>query len=150
MKLSDQAIEELVNYFSMEEEKTIIVFFGDHQPTDSVVNPVLKLQGRTCSDLSAEEETLRYEVPYFIWANYDIEEETDVNTSANFLAAKTLKAAGLPLPAYFNFLDTLKEQVSVISASHVRLAAGTFTYAKDQKELLNDYRALQYYLLFDH
>ncbi|MBQ7840078.1 MAG: LTA synthase family protein [Lachnospiraceae bacterium] len=150
MKLSDQAIEELVNYFSMEEEKTIIVFFGDHQPTDSVVNPVLKLQGRTCSDLSAEEETLRYEVPYFIWANYDIEEETDVNTSANFLAAKTLKAAGLPLPAYFNFLDTLKEQVSVISASHVRLADGTFTYAKDQKELLNDYRALQYYLLFDH
>lgn len=149
MKISDEAIEELVTYFSAQEEDTMIVFFGDHQPTDSVVNPVLKLHGRTCDDLSTEEETLRYKVPFFIWANFDIEEASGVETSANYLAAKTLQAAGLPLPSYFNFLTDLEDQAPVISASHVLLSDGTFTYAKSQKDLLNDYQILQYYLLFD-
>ena len=149
MKLSDQAIEALVNYFSEEEENTIIVFFGDHQPTDSIVNPVLKFYGKTCEDLSSEEETLRYVVPFFIWANYDIEEQSGINTSPNFLAAKTLQAAGLPMSAYFNCLSGLYEQIPVISATHVRLADGTFTDVKEQSETLNDYQTLQYYLLFD-
>lgn len=149
MKLSDEAIEELVDYFSGQEEETVIVFFGDHQPTDSVVNPVLKLHGRTTADLSSREETLRYKVPFFIWANYDIEEETGVETSANFLGARTLEAAGLAPSDYFCFLSNLNEQASVVSATHVLLPDGTFTYAKNQEDLLNDYQILQYYLLFD-
>lgn len=149
MKLSDEAIEELVGYFSAQEEETVIVFFGDHQPTDSVVNPVLKLHGRTTADLSPKEETLRYKVPFFIWANYDIEEETGVETSANFLGAKTLEAAGLAQSDYFCFLSSLNEQASVVSATHVLLSNGTFTYVKNQEDLLNDYQILQYYLLFD-
>ena len=32
MKISDKALEELVAYFSNVDEKTVIVFFGDHQP----------------------------------------------------------------------------------------------------------------------
>lgn len=149
MKISDEAIKELVAYFSAQEEDTMIVFFGDHQPTDSVVNPVLKLHGRTCDDLDTTEETLRYKVPFFIWANFDIEEASGVETSANYLAAKTLQAAGLPLPSYFNFLTDLAVQAPVISASHVLLSDGSFTDAKSQKDLLNDYQILQYYLLFD-
>lgn len=149
IKLSDEAIAELVDYFSAQEEDTIIVFFGDHQPTDSVVNPVLKLYGRSCSDLSSQEEALRYKVPFFIWANFDIEEAHGVETSPNYLAARTLQAAGLPLPAYFNFLTDLQDEAPVISASHVLLSNGTFSYAKNQKDLLNDYQTLQYYLLFD-
>lgn len=149
MKLSDEAISELVAYFAAQEEDTVIVFFGDHQPTDSIVNPVLKLYGRTCSDLSSQEEALRYKVPFFIWANFDIEEEAGAEMSANYLAARTLDAAGLPLPAYFRFLMDLRDEVPVISASHVLLSDGTFSYAKNQKDLLNDYQTLQYYLLFD-
>lgn len=149
MKLSDGAIEELVEYFAAQEEDTMIVFFGDHQPTDSVVNPVLKLHGRSCSDLSSQEEALRYKVPFFIWANFEIEEENNVETSANYLAAKTLQAAGLPLSPYFQYLTDLQAEVPVISASHVLLSDGTFSFAKNQKELLNDYQTLQYYLLFD-
>lgn len=149
MKLSDEAIEGLVSYFSSQPEDTIIVFFGDHQPTDSVVNPVLKLHGRSCGDLSSEEEALRYKVPFFIWANFTIETERNVESSANFLAAKTLQAAGLPCPAYFNFLTELQNSAPVISASHVQLSDGAFSYARDEKELLHDYQLLQYYLLFD-
>ena len=149
MKLSDQATERLVDYFAKEEEDTVIVFFGDHQPTDSVVNPVLKLNGTSSSSLSAEEEALRYQVPFFIWANYDIEEESGLNISANYLASRTLDAAGLPKPGYFSFLSELEKQAPVISANHVSLSDGTFSSADDQDELLRKYKTFQYYQLFD-
>lgn len=149
MKLSDQATERLVDYFAKEEEDTVIVFFGDHQPTDSVVNPVLKLNGTSSSSLSAEEEALRYQVPFFIWANYDIEEESGLNISANYLASRTLDAAELPKPGYFSFLSELEKQVPVISANHVSLSDGTFSSADDQDELLREYKTFQYHQLFD-
>ena len=149
MKLSDQATERLVDYFAKEEEDTVIVFFGDHQPTDSVVNPVLKLNGTSSSSLSAEEEALRYQVPFFIWANYDIEEESGLNISANYLASRTLDAAGLPKPGYFSFLSELEKQAPVISANHVSLSDGTFSSADDQDELLLEYKTFQYHQLFD-
>ena len=149
MKLSDQAIEELVQYFSEEEEDTVIVFFGDHQPTDSVINPILKLNGTTSSALSPEAEAGRYQVPFFIWANYDIEEESGLNISANYLASRTLDAAGLPKPGYFSFLTELEKQVPVISANHVSLSDGTFSAADEQDGLLNEYRTFQYYQLFE-
>ena len=150
MKLSDEAISMLLNYFTGQEEDTVVVFFGDHQPTDSIVNPVLKLHGTSTSELSTQEEAMRYEVPFFIWANYDIEEQSGVHTSANFLPALTLEAAGIPAPAYFHFLTALYDEVPVISASNVTLADGTYTDVKSQKDLLNDYQILQYYFLFDH
>ena len=149
MKLSDQATERLVDYFAKEEEDTVIVFFGDHQPTDSVVNPVLKLNGTSSSSLSTEEEALRYQVPFFIWANYDIEEESGLNISANYLASRTLDAAGLPKPGYFSFLSELEKQAPVISANHVSLSDGTFSSADDQDELLREYKTFQYHQLFD-
>ncbi len=149
IRLSDDAIGRLAAYFSEQEEDTLLVFFGDHQPADSVVNPVLALHGGSCQALSDEEEAvLRYQVPFFIWANYDIEEETGVSTSANFLGWRTLEAAGLPLPAFFRFLKELNREVPVLCASHMELSDGTFAYAKNQKELLRPYQTLQYYLLF--
>lgn len=149
MKLSDEAIAELVDYFSGQEEETILVFFGDHQPTDSVVNPVLKLHGKSCADLSEEEEYLRYRIPFFVWANFDIPEENQITTSANFLPVRTLEAAGLPLPSYFTFLNELEERLPAVSAAHVITADGRITDASALKDELLDYRCLQYYLLFD-
>lgn len=147
--LSDQAIERLVNYFSQQDQETILVFFGDHQPTDSIVNPVLKLHGKSCSTLSAKEETDRYKVPFFIWANYDISEETNVETSANYLGVKTLQAAGLPLSDFFAFLSKQQADAPLISSVSMKLSDGTLTYADEQTDLLNTYQTLQYYLLFD-
>ena len=89
-------------------------------------------------------------VPFFIWANFDIEEGTNVETSANYLGAKTLEAAGVPMDGYFTYLSGLSETVPVISANHVTLDDGTFTNADDQAELLSDYKGYQYYRLFDY
>ena len=150
LSLSDEALSELIAYFEGQKEDTAIVFFGDHQTTNSVIEPILKQNGKSSSTLTEEEQADRYKVPFFIWANFDIEEETGVETSANYLGAKTLEAAGVPMDGYFTYLSGLSETVPVISANRVTLADGTFTNADDQAELLSDYKGYQYYRLFDY
>ena len=60
IKISDEAIEGLVNYFSFADEDTMIIFFGDHQPTNSVVSNIWKLNGKNGSNLSMKDEAKRY------------------------------------------------------------------------------------------
>ena len=159
LRYTDEALMELIGYFSAQEEKTLIIFFGDHQPANSVVEPLLRLQGKTAWGLSEEEEAKRYEVPFIIWANYDILEERGIETSVNYLGDRVLMAAGLPLPAYRSCLEKLRERVPVLTARYMVTADG-YTgapkgYAKweaadeETKRLLLEYQIMQYYLLFD-
>ena len=149
MKRTDQALENLIDYFAGQKEKTIIVFFGDHQPADSVAAPVLALNGKDVNSLDSEDQRLRYQVPYVIWANYDIEEGTGEDTSANYLAARVLQTAGVPTSAYQNYLLDLEKDYPVISAVRVEKADGTETNSKEEKKGLLQYQQLQYYSLFD-
>lgn len=148
--LSDSALENLLSYFEQVEEPTLIVFFGDHQPTNSVVRPIWKLNGKSDSALTEEEYARRYEVPYILWANCELESRHGIDTSANLLAPKVLEAAGIPQSSYTAYLSELSESFSVISAIQTINAAGTSSPTDEcQKELL-PYRKLQYYQLFDN
>ena len=149
IKRTDRALENLIDYFAGQKEKTIIVFFGDHQPADSVAAPVLALNGKDVNSLNSEDQRLRYQVPYVIWANYDIEEGTGEDTSANYLAARVLQTAGVPTSAYQNYLLDLEKDYPVISAVRVEKADGTETNSKEEKKGLLQYQQLQYYSLFD-
>lgn len=131
---TDAAVNDLITYFEEVDERTVIVFFGDHQPSDAVVSYVQ----------TKDEESLRYQVPYFIWANYDIEEATNVETSLNYLSSHMCKLAGIPTSSYQNFLLELEEYYPVISTMKLEEAK------EDDKDLLNAYQKLQYYQLFDH
>lgn len=148
IKLSDSALEELISYFKEQDEDTIIVFFGDHQPANSVAEPIWKLQGKSGDSLTESELALRYKVPFIIWANYNIKEETNVETSVNFLAAKTLSIAGLPLSNYDSYLQELQHSYPVISAMQVTDKDGNSTPADEQTDALNQYQQVQYYQLF--
>ena len=150
IRLSDASLEKLIQYFSGVDEKTIVVFFGDHQPNDTVAAPILAKNGISVKNMDAEQLKLRYQVPYVIWANYDIGEETGKDTSANYLAADVLQYAGVAPDAYQDYLSGLKEQYPIISAMRVVTADGEDTDATAQKEGLADYQKLQYYQLFDH
>ena len=139
----------MVSYFAQVEEDTIIVFFGDHQPNDSVAGPILKAEGKNINTLSEEELLMRYEVPYVIWANYDIEEETNADTSLNYLGMKTLEVAGIKLPRYQSFLRDFEEKYPVVSTMQVRKADGTVTNVEEEEDGLLLYQSVQYYQLFD-
>ena len=150
VKQTDSALQGLIDYFSQADEDTMIVFFGDHQPTTYVSNPILRNNKVNPETLTDEENLLKYKVPYVIWSNFDIEEQTDGETSANYLAMDVLENCDLPLPALQSSLTGLRKEYPVISAAGVREADGTLTTVKQCGEALNDYRSLEYYLLFDY
>lgn len=131
IKVSDEELERLVNYFAAEEEKTMIVFFGDHQPNDSIANKILQMNGVNTAEMSVEEAKRRYQVPYVIWANFDIEEAEHADTDISFLGMEVLQTAGIQTTAYQNFLMDLKNN-------------------SDSQEYLEKYQILQYYYMFDY
>ncbi|MBE5876826.1 MAG: LTA synthase family protein [Lachnospiraceae bacterium] len=149
MKISDSATQDLLHFFQNEDEETIIVFFGDHQPTNSVVSGIYKQYGKSASSLTQEEEYLRYQVPYFIWANYDIEEASGVDTSVNYLGMDVLELAGLPLYDYARFLQEQQEQFPIVTSIRATDSEGNNYDVKDVMEELNAYHSLQYYQVFD-
>ena len=59
MHASDEALRELITYFETVEEPTLIVFFGDHQPSVESAF-VEELMGKPLSALSLEEVQQRY------------------------------------------------------------------------------------------
>lgn len=134
LSISDSEVEKLIAYFSGVDEDTVVVFFGDHQPNDFVTSPIAQ---------TTENDYNRYQVPYFIWANYDIDEAVNFDTSANYLAANVLKVAGVPTDEYQNFLLQLESEFPIVSA--VR----TESTEDADEQLLEKYKKLQYYMLFD-
>ena len=139
---SDEALEYLISYFSEEEEPVMVVFFGDHQPNDVVAEPIWKLNGKSYRSLSKEDTLRRYQVPYLIWTNYEMETKNNADMSVNYLGGNMLEAAGLQAPAYQNYLKKLEESYPVISAVSV-------PESKEAAADLEEYKKLQYYQLFD-
>ena len=148
---SDRAIERLVNYFSEQEEPTIIVLFGDHMPyiENSFYNHLTNGSMRTVAELEMDKHT----VPFFIWANYDIREEDyeDIGRiSANYLGPLTMKVAGAQLSEYQEYVYSLKEQYPVISSSGCINSNGAYVPLDMAASDLHDYKIVQYRNVFDN
>lgn len=152
MKMSDNALKELITYFGKVEEPTMIVLFGDHQPhlEDAFYKSVL---GTLPSLFSQEQVMKEHTVPFMIWANYDIEEQELPRTSLNYLSGLVLQTANIPMSDYQQYLMELSEKLPSISAGGYYDAKGAIHgySASDTKykKLLNEYEMVQYYYLFD-
>ncbi|MDR2163611.1 MAG: LTA synthase family protein [Clostridiales Family XIII bacterium] len=168
MHESDRATGELVEYFRNTGDPTIIVFFGDHQATLPV--PFYeRVLGAPMGKLSSEDLMKRYRVPFFIWANFDIEEKTIERVSMNYLSSLTLQAGGIEMTAYNKYLLGLFEEVPCITAFGHYDRNGAFYNTEDkiqrdphanpnknqaeastpQDKLLHEYFMLEYNNLFD-
>ena len=147
MRESDKALEELIGYYSQCEEPTLIVFFGDHQPP--LTNAFYEeLYGKKLSERTTQEVLQQYAVPFFIWANYDIEERQDVVISPNFLGVLTAQTAGLPLTGYMEFLADLYEVMPAVTPVGFVTADGQFLKKselnEEQRDWLRNYEILNY------
>ena len=61
---SDKALEQLIEYLRNYDEKTIVLFFGDHQPNINQSYWYSAIDGY-------DDITASHIVPFFIWANYE-------------------------------------------------------------------------------
>lgn len=152
IKMSDDALRDFIGYFQEVEEPTIIVLFGDHQPhlSDYFYS---KVMGSIPEELSREQSMKRYQVPFLIWANYDIGEMEVERLSINYLSTLMMETAGLELTNYQRFLLDMYQFLPSISANgyydnHGRLhdwSEGKNEYSK----WLEEYEIVQYNYLFD-
>ncbi len=152
MRKSDEALKNLFAYFQQVEEPTVIVVFGDHQPHFSQAF-YYQVVGKIDSQMSQEEISRKYEVPFLIWANYDIPEKQVEHTSLNYLCAEMADATGMQTSAYQDFLLELQQKVPALSAagaydekeSYATKEEITSRYSAE----LQEYKIVQYYTLFE-
>ena len=152
MRASDDALRQLIEYYSQVEEPTLIVFFGDHQPP--LKNAFYEvLYGKKLSERTTEEVMQQYITPFFLWANYDIEEQQDVILSPNYLGVLTAKTAGLPLTGFQTFLDEMYQVLPVITPVGMINSQGQAVtkaeLTEEEQQWLDDYEMLNYCGMID-
>lgn len=153
IKYSDEAFEELLNYFENVDEPTVVFMTGDHQPRiwddslDEITNGTYK-------KWDSEEMMKRYEIPFVIWANYDIEKKTIEKTSMNYLQTTLLETIGSELTGFQKFQQDVEKEIPVLTSNGYWGADGNFYDVNDEDspyyDLINEYATLQYNDLIDH
>ena len=149
-KLSDDAVKELITYFDNNGTDTIILLFGDHQPSLGAEYEQLFTSTVTSK---LEGATKKYTVPFFIWSNFEIEKESIQSISPNYLAPLLLEKAKLPQTAYYKYLNDLREEIPSITTMAYQDKSGKLFDANEPKgseaELIQQYDILQYNNVFD-
>ena len=147
---SDQAFEDLIDYFSQVEEPTMILLFGDHQP-QVATNFYTDVLGTNPDTATAQKKQM---VPFVLWANYDIPEAQGVELSLNYLSALLMDTANLPMTGYQKFLSQLWETAPVINTVGIRDAQGNWygenaALPEELDGAIEDYKVLLYNNVFD-
>lgn len=152
MRSTDDALEELIEYYASIDEPTIIVLFGDHQGSLGTAT-YQALYGKELGERTTTEVEQQYVTPFLIWANYDIAEAQDVMISTNYLGSLMIQQTNLPMTGYQRFLADLYQELPVINLvgyidkdGIVSDDAGGLT--EHQRALLLEYEYLSYYSLF--
>lgn len=156
---SDQALEELLDYFASVDEPVIIYFFGDHLPglNEGFLNEITAAGGDgQTSDLTAGMK--RFAVPYFIWANYEAAGESEqlyvkdgMNiTSPQYLSASVAAYSGQGNTPYYQYLFDLRNQIPAINAFGYMDDTGIWHRFEETDEAVNTYHLIEYNHLYDH
>lgn len=151
VKESDEAFKKLVEYFSNIDEPTMIIMFGDHQPklNNHFYENVEK--GFSLGDEYKMFE--KYNTPFVIWANYDIEEQTDVKISANYMGTMVDELAGNSMSGYQQMVNEIRKDIPIITAGGYIGADGKYYHTYDKSspyyDKIMDYCYSEYNNVFD-
>ena len=147
---TDEAFAMLVDYFSQQEEPTILLMFGDHQP--SVEQEFLdKAYGVAQADMTMEQYMDKYRTPFVIWANYPLEEEGPEETSLNFLGQYLLRYTGIEPDPYGQFLWSFQQAIPALTfVGYTDGLGNAYSHLEDTVYTgkIEDYQRLQYVRLF--
>lgn len=145
IKTSDEALRELLAYFSQYEEPVVVLMFGDHQPKleDDFYTYIT---GRPVNSWSLEQRMDMYKTPFLIWHNYPAESRDLGNVSLNYLAALLLEDTGLKMSPYQSYTLTRYEEIPVVTSVGMTDRNGN-AWGKGSTEFeerISDYKLLIY------
>lgn len=147
---TDESFKLLVDYFSRQQQPTIILMFGDHQP--SVEQEFLdKAYGVTQDQMTMEQYMGRYQTPFLIWANYPLPQTELPVSSLNFLGQHLLSLSGIRNSVYGDYLSGFEQQLPVFTFVGYMDADGkAYSHLESNRydHMIEDYRAFAYNNLF--
>ena len=152
MKKSDEALEYLLDYFSQCEEPTMIVVFGDHQPSveDEFYD---EIAGVPSSQIPTPERIMWYETPFIIWTNYEQPSQDLGRRGAVYLSSYVLKLGNLEMTLYNQFLYNLSQDVPVIHTIGLYDREGNYCSWEEAEAGRSPYsgRIMEYeYMAYNH
>ena len=152
IRMSDEALREFLQELEKEEEPTMVVLFGDHQPG---IEPKFfeEMFGYRWSEVPAELKLKSFETPYMIWTNYDREVPESGNMSAFMLGNEVLETAGIMPTGVFSAAESLQKNYDAVHAMGVLKKDGTFIDSREEGGLgqffdIRKLHVLQYYEVF--
>lgn len=142
----DNALKYLIDYIDKYDEKTIVLFFGDHQPN-------LNLQDEYGIRSGIDEDETNYIVQYFITANYDINLEGKEEISTNYLESLLMKNINLKKDSYSLYMEELNKELPIITNQYYIDKDGNKNEIDDKQsryyDKLQEYQKVVYYKMFD-
>ena len=153
IKYTGDALKKLTNYFEVQDEPTIIIMFGDHNPWLGDDPNGYDMMGINM-DLSTNEGFLNYyEIPYLFWGNQSAKDALDrefqgegSEISPNFLMAELFQYLGWEGNEYMKYLMDVKR---VFSVNHDMYFKTDGEYVKkldkDKHKIWREFNSVQYY-----
>lgn len=138
LRHSDDAMATFVAALEAREERTVVLFYGDHLPAlwpDAV--------------RSANDEQTLHETPWFVWANFELDDvATPPVLGPNHLVPQLVAATGAQLTPYDALLLELSREVAAeeggITLDGQGQRVSDVELSPRARELLRDYRLVQY------
>ena len=153
MKRSDEALKMLLDYFSTCSQPTLIVLFGDHEP--SVETSFYEaLYGTRWSQVPGEQKRYSFVTPYLIWSNYERDAGDLGDMSAFMLGGQVLRAAGMEAGGFGYAVERLRGEYPMVHSMGLLTRDGQFldvleTGTLDLSQTVKEYHTLQYYRMFE-
>lgn len=149
LRVADDAIQTLIEHFGRRSDSTVIAVLGDHLPPLSAT--ALRPFFSSLSSLSEVEQTrMTHRVPLLVWANFELGRE-DQELGVNMLPSYLLEKLGIAAPGFLAVTEAARRELPVLE-SYVKGVDGEMwdweSVPADKRRLIDDYRLLQYDVLF--
>ena len=107
---SDQYMSEFLSELENFDEKTVVLFYGDHSP--GIVSTVNDSEEKEVRDLS------RY-TPYFVWANFDLNNKFELpTTTPNCLTNTMFNLLDLEKPDYMKLVNDVCAEIPILAQAY--------------------------------
>lgn len=151
IRLTDEALEYLIEYLKDYDEDTMLVMFGDHIPNLEAGFYDEIFKAADGGEIKTIDRERRFETPYVIWTNYDNDFEEIGDITSSYLGSYILDYANVEMTEYNKYLLNLSKDIPVIGAYGLFTKKDGYVSFEDERyaEQMNVYKQLQYNYIFD-
>lgn len=149
LRRSDEALQYLIEQLDNLDRPTLLVFFGDHLPSLGTNKSFYKENGYITNEKTPSERLAMAETPLLMYANFDMPNDNLGLVSPIHFSNLIFDYAGLNKSSFYQFLSELYKEIPVLRDELKVDKNGEVIndLTKKQKEMLEQYKMLQYDLL---